>query len=206
MVRCQCGATCSDSAVRCYACGRTLRHGDPAGQTTRGAEAEEAGMPASSEVPAQSWNDQPLVQPPLAFCRRCEARLPANARFCPECGMVQTPSPTGSPPQSGRPFPWMQVPWLSRSGTAKRKSPLLAAVLEFLITGVGFMYAGSVRLGIAVLLGSILVFGAAIEMTGGEITPMVQIGVVAWAAVRIYLAVNAARKHNARLEHNQPSA
>jgi hypothetical protein len=120
--------------------------------------------------------------------------------------MLQAPARTDSQSQPGQPFAWLPALWPSRASAAKRKSPLLAAVLEFLITGVGFMYAGSVRVGIAVLLGSILVFGAAIELTGGEVTPMVQIGVVAWAVVRIYLAVNAARAHNARLDHEQPSA
>ena len=202
MVRCQCGATCSDGAVRCYVCGRTLRHAERTEQTPQVAETQETGMPSPSAAPAQPWSDQP----PIAYCRRCEARLPPNARFCPECGMAQNPTPAGSQSQPGQPFAWIPVPWFSRKGAAKRKSPLLAAVLEFLITGVGFMYAGAVRVGIAVLLGSILVFGAAIELTGGVVTPMVQIGVVAWAVVRIYLAINAARAHNARLDHERPSA
>jgi zinc-ribbon domain len=201
MVRCQCGATCSEGAVRCYVCGRTLRHAEPTEQTTQAAEAQEAETPSPSQIPAQPWSDQP----PIAYCRRCEARLPPNARFCPECGMVQNPTSAKSEPQPGQPFPWLQLPWPARKGAAKRKSPLLAAVLEFLITGVGLMYAGAVRVGIAVLLGSILVFGAAIELTGGVVTPMVQIGVVAWAVVRIYLAINVARAHNARLDHERPS-
>jgi hypothetical protein len=94
--------------------------------------------------------------------------------------------------------------WGAAAATPGRKSPRLAGFLEFLLAGVGLMYAGAVWQGIAVLVGTLIVAGIAGSFaTNAANTSLLLAGLV-WAIVRIVLAVNAARAHNARLEDKLP--
>ena len=72
----------------------------------------------------------------------------AELRFCARCGddLVQ-PVPTQPAPPLARPAP---------EGKGEQKSPLLAALLSFLLIGMGQVYLGQIEKGL-LMLGVVLV-------------------------------------------------
>lgn len=64
------------------------------------------------------------------FCFNCGAEIDKRAEICPECGV--------------------------RVGPERNKSAGLAALLSFLIVGVGQMYNGQIGKGILLLIGAIV--------------------------------------------------
>jgi TM2 domain-containing membrane protein YozV len=69
------------------------------------------------------------------FCHNCGAEIDINALLCPKCGVEQK---VGVPIAAGE------------------KSVFIAAVLSFLLAGVGEMYVGKMRRGIVILLAALL--------------------------------------------------
>jgi TM2 domain-containing membrane protein YozV len=78
------------------------------------------------------------------FCHNCGAEIDINAEICPKCGVRQR---------------------VSAPIAAREKSPIIAAILSFLLAGVGEMYAGKMRRGIVILLAGVIL--AAISMGVG---------------------------------------
>jgi len=107
------------------------------------------------------------------FCSNCGFKMDVNTKFCPECGT----STTGVPQTT------------NNSVTNVDKSPILAAVLSFIIIGLGQVYLGLTKKGI------ILFFAAIVS----GVLMSVIIGYVAWLIVwgyAIYDGYNSAEKIN----------
>lgn len=197
MKRCECGASCSDGAVRCSLCGRILPASAPTFESASITDAPShavAGEPTGLAVGAR---------PTTPVCGQCGITLAPDANFCPRCGAPRI-STSGHPPLSSGPFGWMSAPRAAPLAGNKPKSPMLAAVLEILIAGVGLMYAGAVRVGIVVLVLTILVFGLLEQATNSQHDTLYFMLAVVWAAVRITLAVYAARIHNDKMSQRLP--
>lgn len=108
------------------------------------------------------------------FCANCGFEMDKNTRFCPECGT----STDGVP----------QVVNTSAVGNAD-KSPILAAILSFLIVGLGQIYLGLTKKGIMLFVAAIV----------SGILMLVLIGWITWLIVwgyAIYDAYNSAEKIN----------
>ncbi len=101
------------------------------------------------------------------FCQNCGFEMPRSSKFCPECGY----STTGSPNRNNQ------------------KSPGLAAVLSFLIVGLGQIYLGLTKKGILLFIGAII----------SGVLMLVFIGWITWLLIwgyGIYDAYNSAEKIN----------
>lgn len=82
-----------------------------------------------------------------AFCRECGSSVSQKAFMCPKCG---APTDSGPTPMMDMPMP---MPGARRS-SGERKSKTVAAVLAFLIGGLGVhhFYLGNAALGIVYIL------------------------------------------------------
>jgi zinc-ribbon domain len=77
------------------------------------------------------------------FCPKCGASNQDNATFCSSCGNTLTVAPGGSVPPSS---------------PLERKSPIIAAILNFFLFGVGYLYLGYKKvLGIPTILFVVIV-------------------------------------------------
>ncbi|HEY7779229.1 MAG TPA: hypothetical protein VIC85_03365 [Ktedonobacterales bacterium] len=233
MRRCVCGASIRYGSVRCYQCGRIIPAepeaappSEPETMTASvglAANSERSGVgfanvpggtgmaathPATVTLDGGAATDAEGVvdgTAATATCQLCGAPLATDAAFCHRCGaprMIGGASPFWAGRQA---VPYRQA--LARGVTRaalKRKSPRLAGFLEFLLAGVGLIYAGAVWQGIAVLIGTLLVAALASSLTTDAANTELLLGGFVWAVVRIFLAVNAARAHNARLEDDSP--
>ncbi len=81
------------------------------------------------------------------YCRRCGEEIPSGASFCPSCGaqVVSVPAETAAVPT---PQPTV--------APLKKKSVVLAAVLSFLIAGLGHFYLGEWKRGGSWLIGALI--------------------------------------------------
>lgn len=70
------------------------------------------------------------------YCSNCGSQIDVRAEICPECGVRQAPPKTIKNNQE--------------------KNPALAALLSFLIVGLGQIYNGDVRRGVLLLIGAII--------------------------------------------------
>lgn len=213
MRRCVCGAAIRYGSVRCYQCGRIIPdEPEPAvaavGTAAGASIIADASLMASA--PAVAADTGPVAagaedNPATATCQMCGAPLATDAAFCHRCG---APRADGGLPAYGlgyRPSPYPYAPGRgAAAGAFKRKSPRLAGFLEFLLAGVGLMYAGAVWQGIAVLVGTLIVAGIASSFTSDAANTSLLLAGLIWAVVRIILAVNAARAHNAHLDDMPP--
>ena len=108
------------------------------------------------------------------FCRNCGCEMDASINFCPECGMSTSGQLQNTQTQS-----------VVRS----QKSPILAAVLSFLIIGLGQIYLGLTKKGIILFVLAII----------SGILMFVYIGFILWLLVWIYAmydGYNSANKIN----------
>jgi len=71
----------------------------------------------------------------MAFCSKCGAEVPASSRFCQRCGAEQ---PAAAAP----------VVLVARGP----KSPILALILSFFISGLGQLYNGEIGKGVGFLI------------------------------------------------------
>ena len=107
------------------------------------------------------------------FCQNCGFEMPKNSKFCPECGASTVN------PQTNNTYPLVK----------KNKSPGLAAILSFLIVGLGQVYVGLTKKGILLFIGAII----------SGILMLVFIGWIAWLLIwgyGIFDAYNSAEKIN----------
>jgi TM2 domain-containing membrane protein YozV len=85
----------------------------------------------------------------MVFCRGCGKEISESAPTCPHCGEQQTLSNKTNSMTGDT-----KVMLLIES---KKKSGWIAAILNWFIPGVGYMYCGRVILGIIVLLITVVV-------------------------------------------------
>ena len=99
-------------------------------------------------------------------CPYCNAIIPVDAVFCPNCGAQLTapqpqptyqppPQPTYAPQPPAPPAPAM--PPVYPQQPIKEKSSAIAAILSFLIPGVGQIYVGKAKRGILILILGIVI-------------------------------------------------
>jgi TM2 domain-containing membrane protein YozV len=79
-------------------------------------------------------SDQPETQPikETKFCSDCGAEISRKAEICPKCGVRQMPQTSD-------------------------KSPVVAAILNLIIVGLGHVYLGRVKRGVALFLLAIII-------------------------------------------------
>ena len=111
------------------------------------------------------------------FCSKCGFEMPKATKFCPECGAATN-----------------QAPAVTRIRTVQtEKSPALAAILSFLIVGLGQVYLGLNKRGIILFLAAVV----------SVILMFVLVGFLLWLIVwgyAIYDAFNTADKMNMGIE------
>lgn len=177
--------------------------------------------------------------PNAQYCASCGAPVPPGSAFCPRCGRPLAPAqpqawapvppmaPYAQPMYAApvypvyAPAPYAQAPYATPAAypygapaapayaMKAPKSPGLAALFEFLLAGVGLMYAGSVGSGIAVLCGTCgasFVFGlilvqsvAADPSSASGMQVCFGIFALIWLALRLTWAYNTAKGYNAQL-------
>lgn len=74
------------------------------------------------------------------YCTNCGSQIDEKAEICPECGVRQAPPGTYGNPNSQN----------------DAKNPGLAAILSFLIIGLGQVYNGQILKGILLFIGAII--------------------------------------------------
>ncbi|MBE6505706.1 MAG: zinc-ribbon domain-containing protein [Methanobrevibacter millerae] len=108
----------------------------------------------------------------IKFCQNCGSKIPKNTKFCFKCGA------SAVNPQTNNTYPLVN-----------QKSPGLAALLSFLIVGLGQVYVGLTKKGILLFLGAII----------SGILMLVLIGWITWLLIwgyGIFDAYNSAEKIN----------
>lgn len=108
------------------------------------------------------------------FCANCGFEMPKSTKFCPECG-----SSTDSAPKV--------VNNVNNSVVSSDKNPVLAAILSFLIVGLGQIYLGLNKKGIILFVAAVI----------SGFLMLVIIGWITWLLVwgyAIYDAYNSAEK------------
>lgn len=108
------------------------------------------------------------------FCANCGFEMPKSTKFCPECGTA-----TDSVPQV--------VNNANNSVVNSDKSPEFAAILSFLIIGLGQIYLGLTKKGVILFLAAVI----------SGILMLVIIGWITWLIVwgyAIYDAYKSAQK------------
>ena len=109
----------------------------------------------------------------IIFCANCGCKIVNNAKFCPDCG-----NPTNG----------VAEPIIDNVVHAN-KSPVLAAILSFLIIGVGQIYVGLTKKGILLFVGAII----------SGFLMLIYVGWILWFIIwiyGIYDAYNSANKLN----------
>lgn len=100
------------------------------------------------------------------FCSNCGEKIDIDAEICPKCG-VRVKAPT-----------------------VGEKNPVLAAILSFLIVGLGQIYNGQIGKGIMLIIGYVISFALCFVYVGFILLPILWI-------YGIYDAYNTAKKINA---------
>lgn len=108
------------------------------------------------------------------FCSNCGFEMDIKTKFCPECGISTTgqPSPVGA-----------------NAVINSQKSPVLAAILSFLIIGLGQVYLGLTKKGIILFILAII----------SGFLMLILVGFVLWLLVWVYAiydGYNSANKMN----------
>ena len=93
-----------------------------------------------TEVIAEEYNGE------TQFCPNCGSKIPKNIKFCPECG-----SPTSNTPQTNN-----TANNTGNSVVNTNKDPALAAILSFLIIGLGQIYLGLTKKGIILFIAAVI--------------------------------------------------
>ena len=113
----------------------------------------------------------------MVNCKNCGEEVKDGTKFCPECGAATS-----------------QAPAVTRTRTVQtEKSPALAAILSFLIVGLGQVYLGLNKRGIILFLAAVV----------SVILMFVLVGFLLWLIVwgyAIYDAFNTADKMNMGIE------
>jgi TM2 domain-containing membrane protein YozV len=125
----------------------------------------------------------------MPYCKNCGAQIAEDARFCEECGAAQTAAPAQAAVAPSPAAP-AAAPGMA-PGMYSRKDGALAAILSFIIPGVGQIYCGRVGRGIAFFIGTICL-----------VWFLIGIGIWIWG---IFDANDSAKKYNAYLDaYGQP--
>ena len=123
-------------------------------------------------------NPESVEKKQSKFCSNCGFEMDINTKFCPECGR----STTGQ-----------LNPNITHAVVNSQKSPALAAILSFLIIGLGQVYLGLTKKGIILFI---------LAIVSGFLM-LILVGFVLWLLVwayAIYDGYNSANKMNEGIE------
>lgn len=146
------------------------------------------------------------------FCKNCGSKIDPGARFCSNCGspILSKPpyiseSPKTAPNRSMTPSPRQQTRYPPPAGlerhtiiARKQKSPELAAILSFFVTGLDQIYVGAFGRGIAFIVVAVICLST-FFVTFLLFTILFGIGiflVIIWWIYGIFDAFNIAKQHN----------
>lgn len=126
------------------------------------------------------------------YCPQCGKGIEEGINFCRSCGTNLT-TPT-------QPSQYVSPPAFQPQYAPKPpKSPGLAAVLNFLIWGVGYLYIGEVRIGVAWLVVEVII---SVLMWVVPVIPWV-VAILIMSIVLAYDAYNRATKMQKRGSQNK---
>ncbi|MEX0569328.1 MAG: zinc-ribbon domain-containing protein, partial [Candidatus Njordarchaeota archaeon] len=90
-------------------------------------------------------------------CPNCGAEIPLDAVFCPKCGAKLAESTV--PRQTQQPVTQQPVAQTSPSSySGDRKDPILAAILSFILPGIGQIYVGATTRGVVYIILAIILY------------------------------------------------
>ncbi|MDO9045408.1 MAG: zinc-ribbon domain-containing protein [Methanobacteriaceae archaeon] len=124
----------------------------------------------------ESQKEEIIIQKETKFCSNCGAEIDKKAEICPKCGVRLMGNSQGQNLPVGP------------------KNAGLAAVLSFLVVGLGQIYNGQVGKGLLLLVGALI----------SGVLMLVFIGFITWLIIWIYAiydAYNTANEINAQLEY-----
>ena len=84
----------------------------------------------------------------MVFCRGCGKEIHESATSCPHCGATQAANTSGKLSSDAATLLLVE---------SKKKSGWIAALLNWVIPGAGYMYCGRVLLGVFVLFIAIII-------------------------------------------------
>jgi len=179
MVKCQnCGNEVADGAKFCAQCGSEIVIEEINANVCPECGSEVAEHMKFCQNCGCELNNDGSGEVKTKFCANCGHELDANLKFCPECG---TPTSGVNPPNN------------TQVVVRYEKSAGLAAVLSFLIIGLGQVYLGLTKKGIILFVLAIV----------SGVLMLVLVGFILWLLVwgyAIYDAYNSAEKINRGIE------
>lgn len=98
------------------------------------------------------------------FCSKCGAENPEAARFCAKCGNALALAPAA--PVAAPPLDTMRASGATVPVSPTGKTPWVAALLSFLICGLGQLYNNDVKKGVTMFVAAI----AGVWLTAGVVT------------------------------------
>ncbi len=173
-----CGSEVLDNAKFCNNCGSEIVEEETVDSTSQnkcpncGEEIDE-GMKFCRNCGSEISHDADEVKQ-TKFCRNCGCEMGVDMKFCPECGVSMTGNIQNAPTQSV---------------VHSQKSPILAAILSFLIIGLGQVYLGLTKKGIILFV---------LAIVSGFLM-LIYIGFIIWFLVWVYAiydGYNSANKIN----------
>jgi TM2 domain-containing membrane protein YozV len=99
------------------------------------------------------------------FCSKCGAENPDGAKFCAKCGNALA-APVAPPTVAPDTVRAAAAPAAAAVPTPTGKTPWIAAVLSFFISGLGQLYNNDWKKGLVMFFGAVL----GIFLTGGLAT------------------------------------
>ena len=123
---------------------------------------------------AKNASPTPTTEPPSAvqdsstkFCENCGSKIDKNAAICPKCGVAQSRTHAEKTTKfctncgfvidiKAVVCPKCGVRQSGSMGFAGEKNPAIAALLSFLVVGLGQVYAGKPKRGIVLFVASVV--------------------------------------------------
>lgn len=179
MVKCQnCGNEVADGAKFCAQCGSEIVVEENKANVCPECGSEVAEKMKFCQNCGCELNKDESGEAKTKFCANCGHEIDAGLKFCPECG---TPTSGVNPPNN------------TQVVVRYEKSVGLAAVLSFLIIGLGQVYLGLTKKGIILFVLAIV----------SGVLMLIFVGFILWLLVwgyAIYDAYNSAEKINNGIE------
>ncbi|MCX6677704.1 MAG: zinc ribbon domain-containing protein [Methanothrix sp.] len=126
------------------------------------------------ETSVKNAGPTPTTEPPSAvqdnstkFCVNCGSKIDKNAAICPKCGVAQSRTPAEKTTKfctncgsvidiKAVVCPKCGVRQSGSMGFVGEKNPAIAALLSFLVVGLGQVYAGKPKRGIVLFAASVV--------------------------------------------------
>lgn len=139
----------------------------------------------------------------MAYCTKCGARLPDDSMYCPSCG--SRVGAAGPEPDRGYAPPAQEYSPREDVIILHDKSEGIAAVLSFLVPGLGQIYVGKIGRGIGLLFMLFVLWFAMIMLIAmvPEATLLILALFLCYYVYCIYDAYKLARDYNEYMVANR---